>query len=323
MSTRRSLLQLTGTVIAVAVIAVLMAACGSSSDDSSPAASASAGGFDISQVEADPALNAMLPDDIKSAGVIKVATNIPYPPWEMYTEVGSQQPTGIDYDLSQALAAKLGVKSTFDQTVFDAIIPALQAGKEDIVMASMFDNAERQQELDFVDYATDGYAILVLKGNPEGIQTIDDLAGKKVAVQSGTSAGRGRSRSSRRGSRMRARGRSRSCASPRTAMRSWRSRAVRHEAQMDDQSVAEYTVKTFDDGNAFESLDDPSVTEAFESAIIGIGVPKDNPQLRDATPEGAAGPDRRRDLPEDPGEVWRGEAGRRVGPDQPGQVGMP
>lgn len=281
MSTRRSLLQLTGTVIAVAVIAVSTAACGSTSDDGSPAASASAGGFDISQIEADPALNAMLPDDIKSAGVIKVATNIPYPPWEMYTEVGSQQPTGIDYDLSQALAAKLGVESTFDQTVFDAIIPALLAGKEDIVMASMFDNAERQKELDFVDYATDGYGILVLKGNPEGIQTIDDLAGKKVAVQSGTSQVEELEKLKAR-FESEGKGTIEILRFPQDSDALLAVKSGKAEAQMDDQSVAEYTVKTFDDGNAFESLDDPSVTQAFESAIIGIGVPKDNPQLRDA-----------------------------------------
>jgi polar amino acid transport system substrate-binding protein len=281
MSNRRNLLQPAVILATVAVLAFIIAACGSSSDSSSPTASVPAGGFDISAVTADPALNAMLPDDIKSAGVIKVATNIPYPPWEMYTEVGSQQPTGIDYDLSQALAAKLGVESTFDQTVFDAIIPALLAGKEDIVMASMFDNAERQKELDFVDYATDGYGILVLKGNPEGIETIDDLAGKKVAVQSGTSQVEELEKLKAQ-FEAEGKGTIEILRFPQDSDALLAVKSGKAEAQMDDQSVAEYTVKTFDDGNAFESLDDPSVTEAFESAIIGIGIPKDNPQLRDA-----------------------------------------
>jgi polar amino acid transport system substrate-binding protein len=277
----RSLIQAVVTLVAVAVLGVTIAACGSDSPSDSASASPTAGGFDISAVKADSALNAMLPDAIKSAGTIRVATNIPYPPWEMYTEVGSQQPTGIDFDLSQALAAKLGVKASFDQTPFDAIIPALLAGKEDMVMASMFDNAERQAELDFVDYATDGYGILLPKANPGGIQTVDDLAGKTIAVQSGTS---------QVGELQKLNERFKSEGKPEMEILQFpqdsdallavtSGKAV---AQMDDESVAAYTVKTFNDGNTFMLLDDPSVSESFESAIIGIGIPKDDPQLRDA-----------------------------------------
>ena len=61
----------------------------------------------------------------------------------MYVEEGSEQATGFDYDLAQALAAKLGVDS-FDETPFDAIIPALQAGKADVI-AAMGDTKERQE----------------------------------------------------------------------------------------------------------------------------------------------------------------------------------
>ncbi len=281
MSNRRNLLQVVVALVAFAVLAITMAACGSSSDGNSPAASASAGGFDVSQVKADAALNAMLPDAIKSVGTIRVATNIPYPPWEMYTEVGSKQATGIDYDLSQALAAKLGVKASFDQTPFDSIIPALLAGKEDMVMASMFDNKERQAQLDFVDYATDGYGILVPKANPGNIHTVDDLAGKTIAVQSGTS---------QVGELKKLQTKFASEGKPALTILQFpqdsdallavtSGKAV---AQMDDQSVAAYTVKTFDNGSAFMLVDDPSVASSFESAIIGAGVPKDDVQLRDA-----------------------------------------
>ncbi len=210
-----------------------------------------------------------------------MATNIPYPPWEMYTEVGSKQATGIDYDLSQALAAKLGVKASFDQTPFDSIIPALLAGKEDMVMASMFDNKERQAQLDFVDYATDGYGILVPVANPGNIHTVDDLAGKTIAVQSGTS---------QVGELKKLQTKFASEGKPALTILQFpqdsdallavtSGKAV---AQMDDQSVAAYTVKTFDNGNAFMLVDDPSVASSFESAIIGAGVPKDDTQLRDA-----------------------------------------
>ena len=315
----RSVVLLAVVLVTAAVAALALAACGgSSSSGSAPSASASAGGFDVSSVKADSALNA-LPDAIKSAGTISVATNIPYPPWEMYTEVGSQQATGIDYDLSQAIAARLGVKASFDQTVFDSIIPALLAGKEDMVMASMFDNKERQAQLDFVDYATDGYGILLPKANPGNIHTVDDLAGKTIAVQSGTS---------QVGELKKLNAKFESEGKPAMEILQFpqdsdallavtSGKAV---AQMDDQSVAAYTVKTFNNGNTFMLLDDPSVAVVRERHHRHRR-PQGRPAAARRRAEGPAEPDRRRHLPQDPRQVRRGFAGRHLGPHQPGQVG--
>jgi polar amino acid transport system substrate-binding protein len=282
MNKPRSLFLLVVGVVAATALAIAIAACGSSSSStSSPAASAAAGASGTPTVKADATLNAMLPAAIKSAGTLRVATNIPYPPWEMYTAVGSKQATGIDYDLSQAIGARLGVKTSFDQTVFDSIIPALLAGKEDMVMASMFDNKVRQAQLNFVDYANDGYGIILPKANPGNIHTIDDLAGKTIAVQSGTS---------QVGELKKLQAKFKSEGKPPLTILQYpqdsdallamtSGKAV---AQMDDQSVAAYTVKTFDNGNTFMLLSDPSVAASFQNAIIGVGVPKNDTQLRDA-----------------------------------------
>jgi polar amino acid transport system substrate-binding protein len=155
------------------------------------------------------------------------------------------------------------------------------AGKEDIVMASMFDNKERQAQLDFVDYATDGYGILVPVANPGGITTVDDLAGKTIAVQSGTSQV---GELKKLQARFEAEGKEplEILQFPQDSDALLAVTSGKAVAQMDDQSVAAYTVKTFGDGGTFKLLDDPSVASSFESAIIGIGVPKDDPQLRDA-----------------------------------------
>jgi polar amino acid transport system substrate-binding protein len=266
------------------VVLAVLAACGSSSPSSSSSASTSTSASPSATsggVTADATLNAMLPAAIKSAGTIRVATNIPYPPWEMYTAVGSKQATGIDYDLSQAIAAKLGVKASFDQTVFDSIIPALLAGKEDMVMASMFDDATRQKQLDFVDYATDSYGILLPKGNPDNITSIQDLAGKTVSVQSGTAqvvelqklaksfATAGKAKLT-------------ILQFPQDSDALLAVTSGKAQAQMDDQSVAAYTVKTFNNGNTFVLLQDPTIATTFSNGIIGVGVPKTDTQLRDA-----------------------------------------
>jgi len=270
-------------VLAIA-LAITLAACGSSSSGggaSTSASPATSTSFNVANVKADSSLNALLPAAVKSAGTIRVATNMPFPPWEMYTAVGSKQATGIDYDLSQAIAARLGVKSSFDQTVFDAIIPALLAGKEDMVMASMFDDAERQKQLDFVDYATDSYGILLLKGNPDNITSVQDLAGKTVAVQSGTA---------QVGELQKLKAKFVAAGKPAITILQFPQdsdallavTSGKAQAQMDDQSVAAYTVKTFNNGGTFQLLDDPAIATTFSNGIIGVGIPKTNTQLRDA-----------------------------------------
>jgi polar amino acid transport system substrate-binding protein len=272
-------------VLAAVLLAVLavLAACGSSSPSSSSSTSTSASPSAAATggVTADAALNALLPAAIKSAGTIRVATNIPYPPWEMYTAVGSKQATGIDYDLSQAIAAKLGVKASFDQTVFDSIIPALLAGKEDMVMASMFDDATRQKQLDFVDYATDSYGILLPKGNPDNIKSIQDLAGKTVAVQSGT-AQVGELQKLAKTFAAAGKPKLTILQFPQDSDALLAVTSGKAQAQMDDQSVAAYTVKTFNNGNTFVLLQDPTMATTFSNGIIGVGVPKTDTQLRDA-----------------------------------------
>ncbi|TDE39493.1 ABC transporter substrate-binding protein [Nonomuraea mesophila] len=229
-------------------------------------------------VNADPALHDQLPERIKSAGVIRVASNIPYPPWEMYTTVGGKQPTGIDYDLSQALAAKLGVRASFDQTPFDSMIPAILAGKADIVMAGLFDTPKRRESLNFVDYAEDGYSMLVAKGNPEGLKDVTDLSGKTVAVQSSTSEEAAIDKLS---DRLEAGGRPGVTVVrfPGDSEAFLAIRSGKAVARVQATSAAAYAAKTFDNGNAFELVQAPSITEQFGGGMEGIGVPKSDPEL--------------------------------------------
>jgi polar amino acid transport system substrate-binding protein len=206
---------------------------------------------------------------------------MPYAPWEMYVAVGSKQATGIDYDLSQAITARLGVKDSFDQTQFDAIIPSMLAGKEDMVMASMFDNAERQKQLDFVDYANDGYGLLVPVANPGNIHTVDDLSGQTIAVQSSTS---------QVGELKKLNAKFKAADKPEVTILQFPQDADavlavssgKAQAMMDDQSVAAYNVKTVGGGKTLMLVNDPSVQTSFSNAIVGAGILKTNPQLRDA-----------------------------------------
>jgi polar amino acid transport system substrate-binding protein len=266
----------------LAATALAAAGCGSTAH---PAAgsSATAGTLVVAgiTVRPDARLHALLPATVRSADVIRVATNIPYPPWEMYTTAGGSQPSGVDYELSEALAARLGVRDSFDQTPFDSIIPALLAGKENAVLAGMWDTKQRETSLDFVDYATDGYGLLVRSGNPQHISSPLDLAGKTVAVQSGTTQA---SLLTTLNAQLRAAGKRRVTvlqfgqdSDTLLALQSGKA-----DAQLDGLSVAAYTAKTFGGGGTLDLVDNPSFARAFGNGIVGIGVPKSDRKLTEA-----------------------------------------
>ncbi|MEO3887310.1 ABC transporter substrate-binding protein [Nonomuraea sp. B5E05] len=260
----------------VAGLIVALSACGGLA--SSPPAPEVAASSAAPAGAADPEAQKLLPERIKSAGVLKVASNIPYPPWEMYTTAGGKQPTGIDYDLSQAIGAKLGVKASFDQTAFDAIIPSLLAGKADIMMAGTFDTPKRRESLNFVDYAKDGYSMLVAKGNPQGLKDVADLSGKTVAVQSSTSEEASIDKLSKK---FKAEGKPgvEVLRFPGDSEAFLAIKSGKAAARVQATSAAAYAVKTFENGAAFELVDAPSVTAEFGGGMEGIGVNKTDTEL--------------------------------------------
>jgi len=115
----------------------------------------------------DPALAAKVPADIQSAGVIHVASDATYPPFESVQE---GVVVGLEPDLAKAIGDVLGVRVEFANTSFDAIIPSLAANKVDMAMSSIGDTKEREGTVDFATYYWNGTLILVRKGNPGRIE---------------------------------------------------------------------------------------------------------------------------------------------------------
>jgi polar amino acid transport system substrate-binding protein len=159
-------------ILAIAPMAI--AACSSSSSGSTTTAAPSGGG---SGTIAAPAA-------IKSAGKIVFCSDISYPPEEYYD---GTTPKGSDIDTGNEIAKRLGVTAEFVNTGFDGIIPALVGKKCDAIISGMNDTEERAKQVDFVDYMSVGQSFMVQKGNPSGINTLDDVAGKTVSVEVGTS----------------------------------------------------------------------------------------------------------------------------------------
>ncbi|MDO4748391.1 MAG: transporter substrate-binding domain-containing protein [Eubacteriales bacterium] len=113
-----------------------------------------------------------------------MGTNAYFPPYEYYDADGTTI-VGIDAEIAQAVADKLGMKLTIKDMDFDSLLTAVQTGSVDIVFAGLTVTEERQQAVDFtVTYAT-GIQVIIVP-NDSDIASVDDLAGKTIGVQAGT-----------------------------------------------------------------------------------------------------------------------------------------
>lgn len=126
------------------------------------------------------AVAAELPASIKEKGEIVVAIMPNYPPMD-FKDPATNTLTGLDYDLGNALAERLGVKIKWQETGFEQMINALTTERVDMVLSGMTDTAERQASVTFVDYFTSGPQFYTLQKNTATNEIID-LCGKKVGT---------------------------------------------------------------------------------------------------------------------------------------------
>ena len=161
---------------AVSAAALAMTACGgSASSAASSVASSAASSEAVSSAAAE--LTTV------ETGKLTMATNATFPPYEMTTDSGELE--GIDVDTAKAIAEKLGLELQIDDMDFDAALLSVQQGKADIVMAGVTVTDERKAVMDFSDsYATGIQSIIV--PNDSDIASPDDLSGKKIGTQRGT-----------------------------------------------------------------------------------------------------------------------------------------
>jgi polar amino acid transport system substrate-binding protein len=156
-----------GSVIAVALLT--FSACGS--DDSSSGDSETSGGE-----------SSALP--VVSEGALTVCSDIPYPPFEV--EDGGEY-TGFDIDLMREIASGLDLELEVQDTGFDALQSGLTLNSNqcDVAASAMTITEEREENLDFTDAYYDSEQSLLVAEDSD-IASIDDLSGRKVGVQQGT-----------------------------------------------------------------------------------------------------------------------------------------
>lgn len=135
----------------------------------------------VSQITKDQAAADLLPAAIKSAGKLVVGINVPYAPNEYKDPSGKI--VGWEVEFLDAVATKLGVTTSYQESGFDNIIPSVKGGKYTVGMSSFTDNKTREAQVDFVNYYSAGFQWAAPAGKPVDP---NNACGLKVAVQSTT-----------------------------------------------------------------------------------------------------------------------------------------
>jgi polar amino acid transport system substrate-binding protein len=230
-------------------------------------------------VAADTALSAQVPDNIKADGKLLVAADAAYAPNE-FTLADSEEIIGMDVDLGKAIGGVLGLEVEFVNASFDGILAGIQAGRYEVGMSSFTDTKEREQTVDFVTYFQAGTSTMVVKCNPKNINSIEDLCGKAVGAENGTTQLDQLTKEDAEGSVVKAckdAGKEPPQAKgfPKQTDVNAALQAGRIDAYMADSPVVDYALKKT--GDAFEKAG-----EDTDAAPYGIALPKNAGTMKEA-----------------------------------------
>lgn len=212
----------------------------------------------------------------RADGDIKAGSITNSPPMISYASDGTTL-QGAIVDLAAAMSKQMGRTIVFESIPFNALIPAMQAKRIDVTFTMMNDTPEREKLLDFVDFFNLGTMLLIKKGNPEHVESLETLCGKTVStVQGSTQLALVDDASAK----CRAQGKpaieNLQYAQPSDARLQVQTGHV--AAFLGNTPVMIYLAKTAGDGTIFDVVRD----HEYQPVPLGIGVDKSNTELRDA-----------------------------------------
>ncbi len=132
-----------------------------------------------------PAAAQDVPARIKQAGKIVIATMPNYAPIT-FKDPATDKLAGFDIELGEAIAKELGLKAEWQEIAFAQMLPSMQTGRVDTVLAGMSDLPTRRETADFVDYMKSGAQFFTLQSLAGSIKTPEDLCGKSVGASRST-----------------------------------------------------------------------------------------------------------------------------------------
>lgn len=215
------------------------------------------------------ALPAHAADDIAAGSL----TNSP--PLIAYASDGTTL-QGMIVDLAAAMSRQMGRAIVFKPMAFNAIMPALEAKNIDIAFTVMNDTPEREKVIDFVDFFNFGTMLLVKKGNPDNVDSLETACGKTVStVQGSTQVKLAEDTSAACTAAGKPAITVMQYAQPADARLQVQSGRV--AAFLGNSPVMLYLAKTAGDGMVFDVIS----KHEYQAVPVGIGVPKASAALRD------------------------------------------
>lgn len=171
---------------ALLVCGAIAVGCSSTAQQATSSVAASVASVAPSVASAAPTATPIAaPTSLIKPGELSDCVDIEYSPMEFFTPEDPNTPVGFDVESYQAVVKKLGVTEKIVNTAFDGLIPALQAGRCDIVWTALYINETRLKVADAVPYFKSSHQVMVPAGNPKGIKSEMDLCGKSISIQSG------------------------------------------------------------------------------------------------------------------------------------------
>jgi polar amino acid transport system substrate-binding protein len=122
-----------------------------------------------------------LPEKYKSAGKIVIGTTPNYPP-VTFKDPATNQLTGYDIEIGNAIGEKLGIKVEWQETSFEQMISAVTTDRIDVILGGMNDLPARREAIDFVDYMKSGVQFFVQHKRSAEFKEATDLCGKTVGA---------------------------------------------------------------------------------------------------------------------------------------------
>lgn len=170
-------------VVGVVLAALGMTACSNNTDPGNEATGLPETPL-VVESAVDAALRTMFPEDIRTRGVLRLATDPYYPPSAFKSPSG--ETIGVGADFAAAFTAKTGLRVEWVEVPFDGMLGGLQAHRFDASWSAWTVTRERTEVLNLVTYLNAGTSALVRAGNPKGIKEALDLCGRTVSAQNGT-----------------------------------------------------------------------------------------------------------------------------------------
>jgi len=178
--------KLMSVMMILVLMAMMFTGCSGSATADTTAAETSAAETTATETETQAVADKL--QQIKDSGKLVLGTSADYPPFEFHLEVdGKDTIVGFDIDIANKIAAAIGVELEIVDMKFEGLLPALTAGKIDLIVSGMTPTDERKQSVDFsVVYYDARQTMLVASDSKDVLNTIEAFAGKVIGAQKGS-----------------------------------------------------------------------------------------------------------------------------------------